>query len=685
MKNKSLNKGNLIYTFLTFIGMILALQIMGIKKLLFVIICFCCASVFAQQFSVKSPDGKISANLSVQGDISLSILVDGKITLSNAKIGMQTSKGDFDGTKKAIASKLESVSEIIKVPFGIRGSTENNYNLLTVNFEKFDILLRAYNDAVAYRFVAKMGRKGRMQVISETLDFNLEDSTDVIAHVVKGDKTSFEDRFLRLKAGDMKNYHSASLPFFLKTQNCMLVLVESNLSSFPALRVCYKNGLGAYHSKYPKAREEKGWHYDVSQTEDFIAINRPNKQFPWRAFIVARNDADLLANDTVFKLANPSQLDDVSWITTGMGSWDVWTRNEKRGYCLHDSITNKSFREHIDFVASQNHKYLLIDAGWLKHFSKTSDVVSGELSFDVRSIIEYAHSKNLKVLLWVLAKNIEQDAKSVIDRVQLLGADGMKVDFFDRDDQLSIELLERIAYLCAERKMVVDFHGCPPPTGLNRTYPNVIGFEAVMGQEFNNFSNKITPSHSVDVAFSRLLQGPLDYTPGATICKLAKGFTKSRNFITAPATRAHQTAMVVFYFVPFQCICFDLQSHSADIETTSFVSNIPTTWDESVSLGGEMGKYALIARRKGDVWYVAGMNAGEKRTVEIDFSKILQSNADVEIYSDSLESSQNPMCYELKKMSVASDEKLKIEMALDGGFVMKLTPKKFSIFGFKLF
>ena len=636
----------------------------------------------ADVFSVKSPDGNIEAKIETGNALSLSILMDGTLVIDSAKIGLNTDKGNIDGKQKPISTSLTSHSLKLDVPFGIRSKTEDKYNLLTLSFPKYDVLLRASDDGVAYRFITKFGN-GKMIVNSEILDLNPSESQKTIAHAVSKSGTSFEDFYLRETVKGLEGKHSISLPFVIVKDNCKIVLAESALSDFPLLRLVSDNGLKAYHSKYPKTTKPNfnNWKNLVESTEDYIAKTDASRTFPWRAFIIARNDADLPANDMVFRLAEPCKIKDLSWITAGNGTWDIWSRDCDRGYKVFDWVKNKDFEEFIDFASDANLSYLLFDAGWVKGLNDTKNLVNGNLAFDVRSAIEYAHSKGIKIVLWVLSKDFESDPSGVIARVLSLGADGLKVDFFDRDDQVSISLLEKIAALTAKHKLVVDFHGCPPPFGLNRTYPNVVGFEAVRGHEYNMFSNPIPSEHSIDIMFTRTLAGPLDYTPGAMTNLDRKTYKRNNTLSRAMGTRSAQVAMFVMYYAPFQVLSDYPNEYKKNPETLKFITSIPTTWDESVALEGKIGEYITLARRKGDVWYIAGMNK-DSRSVELDFSKLLKKGdiAVAEFFRDCDDTLKDASKFTLSKMEVSGSTKLKFDTASDGGFVIKLTLKKDSLF-----
>jgi alpha-glucosidase len=263
------------------------------------------------------------------------------------------------------------------------------------------------------------------------------------------------------------------------------------------------------------------------------------------------------------------------------------------------------------------------------------------------------------------------------DLLKSWDADGVKIDFIDRDDQQASQFYERMAKLAADRQMVVDFHGCAKPAGLQRTYPNVVNFEAVRGCEFNKFSDGIPPSHNIDLLFTRMLQGPMDYTPGALRNMQKKDFRKSYSFPNAMGTRAHTVSMFVLFYGPVQMLCDSASEYKKYPDVLNFLANAPTTWDDTKALEGKIGEYAVIARRKGDSWYIGGMTDWKSREVEIDLSKILPEGKDfkAEIIRDVENSNRKATDYVREVQEITSATTLKIKMQKGGGFAVKITPK----------
>lgn len=651
--------------------------------------------VSAETFKLSSPDGKLQAEVSDGAKLTLNISADGKKLLDNVEFAMLTDKGDMGKNSTALSCDYSNHRGTIDTVWGIEKSVKDEYNQMVINFKKFKVVVRAFDDAVAYRFVSNLG-DGKMIVNDETLNIPLSDSDKLIAHIEKGVQTSFEKPYTRLTFGELKkqNPHSVSLPLIVDKGSAKIALVESDVSNYPGLRVAAgKNGAVSKISKYPKAFKVKVHNRFASEFEDYIASTVASREFPWRAFIVARNDSDLADNQTVFKLAKPCAISDTSWIKPGSCVWEWWNNWNLQGVDFEAGINEQTYRYLIDFAAENSIPYVLFDAGWLtgkdagEMVETDEKLAEGKTFIDVKGLIDYAKSKDVKVILWVLAKSMEKYPQKAFDVMKGWGADGLKIDFTDRDDQTAMEFYENMARMAAERQMVIDMHGCAKPVGQFRTWPNLINFEGVLGGEVNKWSKAITPSHNIDLVFTRMLMGPMDYTPGG-LRNTAKGdFSPCYNFPEVQGTRAHQTAMYILYFAPLQMLCDSASEYLKSPEILKFMAETPTTWDETKVLEGKIGKYVVIARRSGEDWYIGGMCDWDGKEVEIDLSKILSPDTEykAEIISDGANAGRVGTDFKYCVKSLTSADKLKLKMAPGGGFAVKLSPKNFEIFGIEIF
>ncbi len=651
------------------------------------------STLLAELYSVKSPDGKLQADVNVDKNIMFSLFVDEKPVVENVVISMNTDRGDMGKNSKLVKTTYSTNDSMLKTVFGITSEIKDQYNQLELDFNTFKVLFRAYDDALAYRFVSNFG-SGKMKVFSETLSLPVDEKSQIITQFARDDMTSYEELFKRAKISDVAKEHSVIMPTLITKKNSpTLAIVESDVQAYPMIRFVKgkDNCLKPYIIKYPKTFKApsgfgKNFMIAYDTFEDYIAYTEATRTFPWRAFVVARSDADLVVNTTVYKLAEASRILDTSWISTGLCVWEWWNDWCVEGVDFKTGVNEQTYRYYIDFASENKIPFILFDAGWLVG----SDVggmkpdihermIDGKPFLNVKKLIAYAHSKNVKVVLWCLGQSLNLYTEKSIKLMKEWGADGFKVDFFNRDDQTAMELYYKIARVAAENKMLVDFHGCAKPAGLERTYPNVVNFEAVYGLEQNKWRKKdlaVSPSHNVDLVLVRMLQGPMDYTPGAMRNLNKYNFWPNYSQPSSMTTRAHQVALYVLFYSPLQMMCDSPSEYRKYQETTDFLSSIPTTWDESKSIDAKIGEYVVLARRKGDVWYIAGITNNAKK-MKIDLSKVIpEGDYTAEIFRDTVNSNKTPQSYKLNVKSVSSGESIEVSMAMGGGFVIRLTPKK---------
>ncbi len=658
------------------------------RKVIILFALFCAifvSQVFAKSFSVKSPDGKLEAIVNDTAKLTIEIKADGKIVFEAFPIAMKTDKGNFGVDSKAIGATYSSTKRDVKTVYGIRSVVEDKYNQIEIDFGKFRLIVRAHNESIAYRFA--YNENSEIVVFDETLNLPLNCDDKIIGHAVNGVQDSFERNFLRQSVADMAKHHSYSLPFFAKKNGYIVAVVESDVFDYPALR--FTTGAKSLFSKVPASfKQYLNYIRIADKTHDYIAKTKGLRLFPWRAFIVARNDIEFADNDTVYKLAEDSRLSDTSWITFGTCAWEWWTDCNLEGVGFVGGLNDKTYYYYIDFAAENNIPYVLIDAGWLSGSvakMKAEEIddayIKGKTYVDIPAIIKYAHSKNVKIILWCLGQSMEKYGERAFEFMKGWGADGVKIDFIDRDDQQASQFYERMASLAAKHQMVVDFHGCAKPAGLQRTYPNVLNFEAVRGGEFNKFmaGRHLSPSHNIDLVFTRMLQGPMDYTPGALRNTTEKDWHRSYSFPLAKGTRAHMVSMYVLYYAPLQMLCDSATEYKKYPDILKFIASTPTSWDDTKVIKGKMGEYVVVARRKGDSWYVGGMNDWTARDITIDLSKILPTDGNfyMEIIRDCENSNKMASDYVCETKEVSSDNILKIRMEQGGGFAIKITPKGF--------
>lgn len=637
---------------------------------------------FAETYKVVSPDGKIEAQISDGEKLLFSVKADGATLIEPFEIAMLTDRATLGGKCKIKTSIRTSNDSHINTVWGIRAKVADKYNMIELGFGKWKLFVRAYDDCVAYRFSTLFD--GDMIVRDEIFNLPIKSSDIVIAQPAKEQHFAYETEYRRMKIADIEKIHSVGLPVIIDSgKGAKVAVVESDIVSYPALRIAAGKGKAhARLSKFPKKFTGTQM-LKASEFYDYIAKTSAKRDFPWRAFVLARRDADFADSDAVYKLARPQAFADSSWITVGNCVWD-WCVNwniENAGF--ETGVNLQNYQYYVDFAAENNIPYILIDAGWIvgrdnKQAAADHSRIMQKPYLDMTAVCDYAHSKGVKVIAWTFSRTLDIYAEKAFDIIKSYGIDGVKPDFEERDDQLAVEFYERIARIAAERQMVVDFHGCAKPAGLGRTYPNVLNFEAVRGGEMNKFNKTITPSHNIDLIFTRMLQGPMDYTPGFMRNRTQKEYQQSYDQPPAMGTRCHQLAMYAMYFAPLQMLSDMPTEYKKYPDILKLISQMPTSWDETKALDGKIGEYAIIARRKGEVWYIGGMADWNGKKATINLAEFLPNNSEyeAEIFRDTVNSNKLAIDYAHESKSVKSSDNIELEMKNGGGFVVKLTPQK---------
>ena len=411
----------------------------------------------------------------------------------------------------------------------------------------------------------------------------------------------------------------------------------------------------------------------MDEYDNFIAKAAPQTSFPWRTILIAREDRQLLDNDMVMRLAEPSRLEDVSWIRPGLAAWEWWNDWGLHGVGFEAGINTPTYKHYIDFAARNGIAYLVMDDGWSK--DKTDLMSGGSDRLDLEEVLRYAREKDVGIILWAGYRAFDRDMEEVCRHYSALGVKGFKVDFMDRDDQQIAEFLYRGAATAAKYGLLLDYHGIYKPAGLQRTYPNVVNFEGVHGLEQMKWSEESVDQVTYDVTmpFIRMTAGPVDYTQGAML-NAAKGhFFPRRSEPMSQGTRCRQLAEYIVFHAPLSMLCDSPSNYDREPECTAFICGVPTVWDRTVALDGCLGEYAAVARCKGDVWYVGGLTGHEGRTVTLDLGFLGDGNFTAEIFCDGTNAAKYGHDYQRVTRTLGMDRTLEITIAPAGGFALRIT------------
>ncbi len=639
----------------------------------------------AQNIEVRSRDGKIKLMVTTGEQIEWSVQHDGRQIIAPSPISLELEDGEVLGTNTEIASKTsERVDDQFEPINYKRAVIQDRYNQLTLQFEgNYGINFRVYNEAVAYRFFTE--RDGGLTILNEEANFNFTDDHRALIPYMwdyRADKifnSSFEALYDDHKISEFKPDSLAFLPLLVDVgEGKKVVILEADLEDYPGMYLDLNNtnkGFKGVYPRYPLEINQAGitefaLNLIPTKRADYIAKTEGTRTFPWRVAVISEKDKELLNVDIVQKLASPPRIEDTSWIKPGQVAWEWWNGWNISHVDFRAGQNTDTYKYYIDFASDNGLKYVIFDAGW----NVPGDLGQPRNEIDLQEIIAYADDREVGVVLWASWKNTLDQMDDVFPLYEEWGVKGLKIDFIDRDDQIAVASTYEMAKKAAEHHLMVDYHGVFKPTGLQRTYPNVVGYEGVMGLEWAKWSNYNMARYAVSIPFIRMMAGPMDYTPGGMRNANRESFRPVNSMPMTQGTRTHQVAMYVMYEVPFQMLADNPTIYMEEQETTDFITSIPTTFDETVPLDGEVGEYAAIARRKGNTWYASAMTNWTGRELTIDFSFLEKGKTyQAVIFRDGVNADRDGTDYVKEEIKISGGDSLTIELAPGGGWAARIS------------
>ena len=624
---------------------------------------------------LSSPDRKTEVKIELAKDIRLSILHGKEQVLAVSNIALELDGNQHLGRSPAVdRTETRSVSEkITPVVPEKRSVIPDIFNELTIHFKgSYGLIIRAYNDGVAYRFFTRL--PGDITVRDEQLQITVSPDDSIFFP----EETSFlshsERLYKYLAVKEIADTQMCYIPALLaKANGWKVAITESDLLDYPGLYLRGGgNGEPVLKSKFPPYPLEEQLVRDrtikVTKTADCIAKAKGSRVFPWRVFAIAERDGDLIENDIVYRLGSPLKLKETSWIKPGKVAWDWWNANNVYGVDFKAGINTQTYKFYVDFASRYCIEYIILDEGW----SKPSDVLQVNPEINIEELFSYSKDKKVGIILWVLWNALDAKMTEALDQYERWGAKGIKVDFMQRDDQKVVNYYEKVAQEAAKRHLLVDFHGSYKPTGFSRAYPHVLTREGVQGLEHSKWSPNVTPKHDVTLPFTRMFAGPMDYTPGAMVNATKENFKPIFNQPMSQGTRCHQLAMYVVYESPLQMLCDCPSNYLKEPEVMEFLSAVPTVWDETRALNATVGEYLTVARKKGNDWYIGSMTDWTPRDVEVNLGFLSPGRYQAIIYADGPNAHRYGSDYRKERREVGRSDVLRIHLAPGGGWAAHL-------------
>ncbi len=650
--------------------------------------------------TVSSPSGDIVVTLEIKERLApypsgqrlyYSVSYKGKVVLLDSPFGL-----DFKGMPPfaeglALQNERKSTIDDTWEPvWGTHARIRNHANELSITLAEtnapgrtLEFIVRAYDDGIGFRYsIPVQSSIGKFKLISERSEFHFPPERGVWIADYGSFRSHQETEFVEKKISEINPGTIIGCPLVVQLDDVWIALTEANLTDWA----------GVYFTRSGTAANAVVTMLSPRLDEpDVAVISQAPRNSPWRTILIGEKPGDLIESNLIVNLNEPVAIEDPTWITPGISTWDRWWPGSYAPDFKDGKVgmSTDSMKYFVDFAAEMGWEYQLVDWTWygppfdLNYpfglvGNPDADITQSITELDIPELVEYAGDKGVRILLWLDWDNADKQMDKAFPLYEKWGIAGVKVDFMQRDDQEMVNFYHRFVKLAAKHRLTVDFHGAYKPTGFRRTYPNLLTREGVLGNEYSKWSERVTPEHNVTVPFTRMLCGPIDFTPGGFRHKTQETFRAIGSDEPGPfvmGTRAHQLAMFVVFESPLQVAPDTPYSYRMSPAGLAFLKVVPTTWDDTKVLDGFPGQFIIMARKSDDSWFLGGMNANQVREVEIPLRFLGAGEYEAGIYSDAEEVADYPERIWESSVDVTSASKLMARMAAGGGYVVHFRKK----------
>ncbi|NVM74453.1 alpha-glucosidase [Duganella sp. SG902] len=611
---------------------------------------------------LTSPDGRTTIRIAADAS-RFSVARLGEAVIADSPLGLE-----LDDAPQLAALALEgradsTVDRTIPLIATKAASARDHYRGATLTFRESGaagrrLLLdvRAYDDGVAFRY--RLDSAGPVRLRGERTAFVPAGDPSCLATVANG---AHETEFARQRWSQLREGAGYDVP--------LVCTVASGRTTFAITQADLGGYTGA--SLWREGPAMRVRLSAVPKRAGPAFVSESGLSTAWRVVMLGDRNGDLIASQLIGNL-NPPPRGDFSWVRPGKAAWDWWS-----GPLEGMPPSMDSYRRYIDFAAASGFPYYLIDAGWASGTGAQAwialpgtDITRPADGIDMPALVRYAAGKGVGLLLWAHWEHVAPRVEQVLDTYAAWGIKGVKIDFMDRDDQEMVAFYRQLAEATAKRHMLLDLHAAYVPDGLQRSYPNFITQEGVLGAEWNKMDKRVTPQHNLMLPYTRMLAGPIDYTPGGFRNGTPASYSVRAVLPFTQTTRGQALAMYVVYDSPLQMVSDDPDAYR-DADGFDFIRRVPTAWDETRFLAGEPGQDILLARRQGKAWYLGAMTASAQPgaiQVPLDFLPAGRYRATL------WEDGEQPNALRHTRREVTPADVLSLRLALAGGAVVLLEP-----------
>jgi alpha-glucosidase len=653
----------------------------------FVFVCGALTPLSAQEWRgvqhLRSPGGVVEVTFALRatGAPAYSVEYRGRTVVSLSSLGLDLRGGGplYRGMEvETVGRRAHDSAYALAV--GKASRARDRYRELTVSLResggprrRLQIIFRAYDDGVAFRYrIPPQAGLETIDIVEEISEFRFPADFRCWAMRLKIFHSNYEQEFEPMSVGLIKPDAIIGLPLTIQTDGGpTLAIAEADLEDYAGL---YLHGVEGS----PNALVSR---LSPHVNGDGLAVSgRTPLSSPWRVVMIGDTPGRLIESTLILSLNDPPAFKDTSWIKPGKAAWDWWSGQLAEGVA-NPGMNDATMKHYIDFAAEFGLEYMLVDEGWYApHAAGTArdvpvDITKTVPEIDLPGLVSYARARGVGLILWIHWKLASEQMDRAFPFYERLGVKGVKIDFMDRDDEEMVAFYHRVLKKAAEHHLVVDLHGAYKPTGLVRTYPNYLSQEGVLGAEYNKWSARVTATHNVTLAFTRMLAGPMDYTPAGFRNVTPAEFKPRDKGPLVMTTRAHQLAMYVVYESFLQMVA-DTPSAYRGQPGAEFIRAVPTNWDETRVLAGEIGKYVVVARRRGPVWFVGAMTNEEPRTLTVPLNFLGRGPHTLDAFADGADAASEPTHLSVSTGRVRAGQTLSLRLAPSGGYAARLKPAR---------
>lgn len=650
----------------------------------------------ANPVKVTSPDGEMAfllfASQTAQpgearptSSLQYAVEFHGKRLMDRADLGLKfVGQPELGPGMHLVATQPESADETYTIPVGKTSRVHNHFDGIRADLtdsdgRKLSIEARAFDDGIAFRYIVpeQPGMKNA-RLASELTEFAYAKDAESYPLILDGYQSSWEDEYQLRNVSGLHPEWLIGLPYLAR---------EPGLGWVAITEADIENYSGMYLRREPKfaslrIRADLSPHADKAGTIDSSYAVETSAPFssPWRVLMIGDEPGRLIESNIILNLNPPSNIVDATWIQAGKSAWDWWSGDAAPSVSFKTGVNTDTMKHYIDFASASGFPYMLIDAGWEAKdpanpggASRLADITHTSADIDMPELLGYAKQKHVKLWLWAHWTSVDKYMEQAFPLFERWGIAGVKIDFMNRDDQWMVNWYRRVVALAAEHHLMVDYHGAFKPDGLRRTYPNLMTREGVMGKEYLRTGARVTPAHNATLPFTRMLAGPMDYTPGAFGNVNLDNFVPRRFMPMGLNTRAQELALYVILESPFQMVS-DYPEHYAGQPEFDFIKRVPASWDEIHVIGGRPMEWISLARRSGNQWYVGTITNWDERDVKVPLDFLGDGNYEAEIYADGPDAATEATHTTLSSQPVDKSTVLDVHMVSGGGNAIRIHP-----------